>query len=65
MPVGEVHIFTVEETPPPPSWGREQWRVEVGATLRLRIEGRKNDWTPWIAVGEIDFTGNDVSADIT
>ena len=65
MPVGEMHIFAVEETPPPTSCSREQWRAQVGATLRLRIEGRKSDWIPWIAVGEINFSSNDVSADIT
>jgi hypothetical protein len=67
MPVGEEHVFAVEETPPPPggSWNRDQWHAEVGATLRLRIESHKRDWDPWIAVGELDIGGNDASTDIT
>ena len=67
MCVVDPALMRAEVTPPPPraSWNRDQRLAEVGANLRLRIECHKRDWAPWIAVGELNISGNDVSADIT
>ncbi len=67
MPVGEEHIYALEATTPPPrsSWNREQWLAQVGSTLRLRMESRKEGWDPWIAVGEIEAADARTEVEIT
>jgi hypothetical protein len=67
MPVGEEHIYALEATSPPPasSWNREQWTAEVGSTVRLRMESRKEGWHSWIAVGEIVATDARTAVEIT
>jgi len=57
--VGAEHIYALEP-PLSPAGGpntRQEWIDLVGETLRLRIEGRKQGWERWVAVGELE-TGN-------
>lgn len=56
FPVGEAYVFVLEETPPPTtgSWTGDGWKKEVGNLISLRIEGHKEGWDPWVAVGEIE-----------
>jgi len=67
MPVGEAHIYALEPTLPPAhaSWTRDQWFAQVVPTLRLRIEGRKQDWDPWVAVGELETSGEGTTVELT
>jgi hypothetical protein len=67
MPVGEEHIYALEATLPGPrsAWNRQQWVAQVGSTLRLRVESRKEGWDPWIAVGEINVADARTVAEIT
>ena len=66
MPVGEAHVYALEPNPPPPgaSWTSNGWRADVGTTLRLRIEGRRDGWESWTAVGEVDAGGDLSSAEM-
>jgi hypothetical protein len=66
MPVGEAHVYALEPNPPPPgaAWTTDGWRAEVGTTLRLQIDGCRDGWKPWRAVGEIDAGGDPAVADI-
>jgi hypothetical protein len=55
LPVGEAHLYALEPTPPSnAAWDTQQWRTEVGTTLRLRIDTHKSGWDPWVAVGELE-----------
>jgi hypothetical protein len=60
MPVGETRVYALEPNPAPPgaSWTPDDWRAEVGTDLRLRIEGRRDRWEPWMGVGVIDASGD-------
>ena len=47
------------------SWTRDQWFAQVVPTLRLRIEDRKQDWDPWVAVGELETSGEVITVELT
>jgi hypothetical protein len=54
IPVGEEHVYALEWTyPPGDRIAQTDWYVQVGSALRLTIEGQKDGWGPWRAVGEL------------
>lgn len=56
MPVGEAHLYALELSPCPSGHTRDTWREQVGTTLRVRIDTRKDGLAPWVAVGEVGTT---------
>lgn len=67
LPVGEEHVYVLQATFPPShsNWNEEHWRDVVGVNLKFRVEGRKDGWEPWIAVGELDASEGEISVAIT
>jgi type II secretory pathway pseudopilin PulG len=59
MPVGEGLPFALEPTRPP-SWShqpQENWLIERGTLVRLRLDCRRDGLQPWTLTGEIDTAG--------
>lgn len=56
MPVGEAHLYALEPSLPSRNHTPDTWRQQVGTTLRLRIDTRKDGLDPWVAVGEVETT---------